>query len=260
MWLVNTDHIPQATNRACPLEQDPSATLVNGPERDPEKPISQGAGGTKEPVLPVMTLLTLAFQPAEIVFVRHGETVANATGRYKTSTLNAFSQKGLNQVARLTAKLQGNSFDDILVSPSPRALKTVAPYLQRTDQVAEVWPELYECCVQKGAAKQKPAAPSMQFGSEIAWPETFDGLFRFRPGANRYILAPTFNDGRRQIKLAWQMLLEEFSGTGKRILIVGHSGQGGEMISMLTGGRRISLANAKPVRLIETRPGLFTIL
>jgi broad specificity phosphatase PhoE len=205
-------------------------------------------------------MLTLAFQPAEILFVRHGETVANATGRYKTSTLNAFSLKGQNQVSQLTNRLQGSSFDDILVSPSPRALKTVAPYLQRTDQVAEVWPELYECCVQKGAARLKPAAPAIKFGPQIEWPETFDGLFRFRPGGERYILAPTYNDGKRQIKLAWQKILDEFSGSGKRILIVGHSGQGGEMIALLTGGRRVSLANAKPVRMVETRPGLFTIL
>jgi broad specificity phosphatase PhoE len=211
--------------------------------------------------VPLTTVLfVLAFRPAQLVFVRHCETVANATGRYQTSTLNAFSQKGLTQAAQLTAQLQRSSFDAILVSPSPRALKTVAPYLQRTDQKAEVWPELYECCHQKGAARQKPPSSTLPLGPQIQWPQTFDGLFSLRQDGGRLIEARNYADGIRQIQMAYRRLLSEYSGSGKTVLIVGHSIQGGKMISLLTGGRAVQLNNAKPIRLVEIRPGHFAVL
>jgi hypothetical protein len=58
--------------------------------------------------------------------------------------------------------------------------------------------------------------------------------------------------------MAYDRILKDFSGTGKRILVVGHSIQGGKMIALLTG-KQIALLNAKPVNLVETKPGRFEI-
>lgn len=210
------------------------------------------------PVVLASLLCALTFQPATITFVRHSETVANATGRYNMRTLNAFSDRGIAQTSKLTVRLGGASFDEVLVSPSPRALKTIAPWLSRNNTQAEVWPELLECCHQKGAARQKPATPSVVFGPKISWPDPLDGLFRYRQGGERLISAPTYQDGLRQIRLAYDRLVREYSGTGKHVLVVGHSIQGGKMIALLTG-KQIALQNAKPVKLVETKPGRFAI-
>jgi broad specificity phosphatase PhoE len=210
----------------------------------------------------MMFLLALGattFQPAEIVFVRHSETVANATGRYNSATLNAFSKRGIAQTGKLTATLQKSEFDQILVSPSPRALKTIAPLLQRTDQRAEVWPELLEVCHQKGSERLKPPSPQIRFGDRIEWPTAFESIFMHREGGERYILAPTYADGKRQIQMTQQMLNSRFSGSGRRILVVGHSIHGGKLIALLTGTTEPRVENAKPIRLIESRPGRFAI-
>jgi broad specificity phosphatase PhoE len=217
----------------------------------------------KEPVPLISVVLAtllyaLTFQPARITFVRHSETVANATGRYNSRTLNAFSERGITQTTKLTKQLAGASFDQVLVSPSPRALKTIAPWLARTQSQAEVWPELLECCHQRGVARQTPPAPTVRFADNITWPDAFEGLFKHRPGGERLIAAPTYQDGIRQIHLAHSRLLRSFSGTGKHVLVVGHSIQGGKMIALLTG-KQIQLQNAKPVNLVETKPGHFSI-
>lgn len=201
----------------------------------------------------------MTFRPAEIVFVRHSETVANATGRYNPSTLNAFSKRGIQQTGKLTSALQKESFDEIVVSPSPRALKTVAPFLQRTDQVAEVWPELLECCHQKGVAKLKPPSPQIRFGPRIEWPTAFDSVFQHRFGAEQQILSPTYADGKRQINLTRDLLVSRYSGSGKKVLVVGHSIHGGILIGLMTGKPKPRLANATPIRLTETAPGQFRL-
>jgi broad specificity phosphatase PhoE len=206
----------------------------------------------------ISTLVAIvAVQPTEIVFVRHAETVANATGKYNSRTLNAFSARGQIQVSKLTDLLQTESFDAIAVSPSPRALKTIAPYLQRRGLKAEIWPELLECCHQRGAERSKPASPQVRLGPKIEWHFSLDGIFTLRPDGQRYIDAPTYADGKRQVGLSAKRIKDAWSGSGKRVLIVGHSIHGGMLISQLTGGEKVALANAAPVHLEEVKPGVF---
>jgi broad specificity phosphatase PhoE len=209
-------------------------------------------------ILATLVCLNL-FKPSTITFVRHAETVANATGSYNSRTINAFSARGIQQTGKLTKQLNEALYDHILVSPSPRALKTLAPFLSQTGQVAEVWPELYECCHQPPSWKNLSSPLQVRFGSKIKWPEPFDGLFAHRPGGERYIHATTYAQGLNQIKLAYKMILREFSGSGKHVLIVGHSIQGGKMIALLTKAKVIPVENAKPIRLIEKEPGIFTV-
>ena len=79
---------------------------------------------------PRFTFEGTARAQTDLTFVRHGETVANATGRYRDSTLNTFSERGKKGVEALTGQLQAEpAYARILVSPAPRALRTIAPYL-----------------------------------------------------------------------------------------------------------------------------------
>ena len=119
--------------------------------------------------------LFIPVKQADLTFVRHGETVANATGKYNSRTLNTLSEKGKQGVAALTERLKKQArFDLILVSPSERALRTIAPYLAATRQKATVWPLLYECCT---GPKQAEAKGPLKFSGKIKIPEDIARYF-----------------------------------------------------------------------------------
>lgn len=180
---------------------------------------------------------------ADVVFVRHGETLANATGRYNARTLDTFSPKGEAEVAALTGRLLGQPrFDQIYVSPSPRALKTIAPYLKATHQVATIWPELYECCTGRRPAGAHPTR--FQYGAKIKIPAALSPYFRVEPDHARLPVADSYNAGLAQVDVA----VEEFRRrcAAGRILLVGHSGQGGHMIHALTG-KWMKVENAREI-------------
>lgn len=180
--------------------------------------------------------------PTQLVFVRHGETVANATGRYSAATLNTFTPKGRLQVAALTTRLRRlGSFDRIVVSPSERCLRTLAPYLRATGRTAEVWPLAYECCVGRLPARREPLA----YGGRIAVPADLAGLYTV-PRAAR-LPAPR-NKAQEGSQL--DLSLAEFRRrlSGGRILVVGHSGHGGKFLHALDGRWR-QVKNAEPISL-----------
>jgi len=185
-------------------------------------------------------LLALAQQPS-LTFVRHGETVANATGRYNERTLNTFSAKGESEVAALTPELKKlPPFELILVSPAPRVLKTIAPYLRASHQTAIVWPLLYECCT--GKRPKNAHATSFAYGERIRIPTELTGLFRLEPGNDRYPVAPKYDEGLAQVDAAIEQFQRRFGKV--RVLLVGHSGMGGHFIHALTG-KWIKLDNAR---------------
>lgn len=195
-----------------------------------------------------------------LVFVRHGETLANATGRYGHRTIDTFSDKGERQVADLTRTLDRSSFDAIVVSPSPRALRTIAPYLRSHRLVAEIWPELYECCDANTKKIKGLSSPRIRYGGPVRVPAGLEGLFVVNPRNNRFILAPSYDDGLRQIQLAADRLRREYGGTGKTVLVVGHSLHGGRMIELLEGKPMLGKVrpdNARAMRFVERRDGTF---
>jgi broad specificity phosphatase PhoE len=193
-------------------------------------------------LLPVLLALSIQ-RPSTITFVRHGETVANKTGKYSEKTLNTFSAEGQLGVDRLTQRLvRGVKFDRILVSPSPRAMMTIAPYLRLTRQHAIIWPLLYECCTGRRPANAHPVP--FKWGSRVSIPKEFRDLFELNPGQDRYPVAPKYNEGLSQVDAAIAEFKRLYSGGS--ILIVGHSGQGGHFIHELTG-KWIKLDNAKEV-------------
>lgn len=193
------------------------------------------------PVTILFAATTLA--TTDLIFVRHGETVANATGKYNSSTIDTFSKKGQTQVDRLTQNLlAGQGFDVILVSPSPRALNTIAPYLRAKGKQAAVWPLLYECCTTKRPSKAH--ATKFGFGVKIAVPGKIAKQFTFLPNQNRYPDPKDYNEGLAQVNMSVAEFRKKY--TGKRVLIVGHSGHGGQFLKALTG-KAIRLENASPV-------------
>jgi broad specificity phosphatase PhoE len=192
--------------------------------------------------------LVLQGTAPEIMFVRHGETVANATGRYNSKTINTFSEKGKSQVASLTPKLiKAGKFDVILVSPSERALRTVAPYLRATNQRALVWPEWYECCTGRDKSQAMPG--KFTWATKFTLPKDIASLYRVDPVFNRLPSSPKFADGVAQVKAGTLRMSKDFIKPGARILVVGHSGAGGVMMEVLEGKTRFGRKhpeNAKP--------------
>ncbi|RYG88745.1 histidine phosphatase family protein [bacterium] len=192
-------------------------------------PSGARVGRTKATVL----FFPIAPQPATVVtFVRHAETVANATGRYNGKTLNVLSAKGRQQAEAVVAPLERlGRFDVILISPSERVQTTFAPYLRATRQQATVWPLLYECCT--GRRSSGPAKGPLKFGSKITVPTAYASLYRVEPGHDRYPVAPDYARGLVQVDAS----VREFRARylGKRVLLLGHSGHGGQFIHAMTG-------------------------
>ena len=195
--------------------------------------------------MPIAIVLALTlFRPTDLVFVRHGETQANATGKYNSKTLNTFSAKGQEEVDALTERLKKEpKFHLILVSPSPRAMYTIAPYLRATHQTATIWPLLYECCT--GKRPKDAHATSFSFGGKITIPKDLNGLLTINRSESKLPVANDYNSGLAQVSASVAEFKKSFAG--QRILLVGHSGQGGHFLHELTGKWQ-KVENAKEIR------------
>lgn len=195
--------------------------------------------------LAIIGCLGLGIQAkTDLTFVRHAETVANATGRYNGRTLNTLSAEGGLQVAALTDRLlKERRWDMILVSPAPRAMRTIAPYLQKTHQKAQIWPLLYECCTERPRQK---AAAKFSYGSRIEVPADLAPLFEIKPGSDRYPAPRNYGEGLAQVQAALSEFRSKYAG--RRILLVGHSAHGGLFLKGLDGKAR-RVENAKEIHL-----------
>lgn len=168
--------------------------------------------------------------------------MANATGRYNARTLNAFSERGERLIADLTGTLLKEPRPDtILVSPSPRALQTIAPYLRATHQRATVWPLLYECCTER---PKKPAAKTFGYGARITIPPDLAGLFVVLPGQDWLPAPRDYGEGLAQVRRSLEGFRARFHSG--RVMIVGHSAHGGLFLKALTG-HAYKVENAKPI-------------
>lgn len=180
----------------------------------------------------------------DLTFVRHGETIANATGKYNSKTIDTFSARGEKQVAALTQiLLKQRPYDVIVVSPSPRALKTIAPYLRASNRQAMVWPLLYECCTSKRpadahATKFTFSKNQVNVPSLIAPQFLIDRFNIYLPSS------PDYNAGLAQVQATVAAFKKKYAG--KRILVVGHSGHGGQFLKALTG-KSYQVLNASPI-------------
>ena len=185
-------------------------------------------------------------QRLKLYFVRHGETMANYTNVYIPEHVNTFSPNGVRQVDSLTQRLLEYQFDNILVSPVIRAQNTILPYLNLTNQIAEVWPELMECCWQK--EDDVLPTPNLLRGTRI---QVVDATkFRFRDEQSVYCYHDSSNyaDGLIQANEAVQRIKSLFFNAKKSILVVGHYWCNGKIMQMLQGkdpNLELNLENGK---------------
>ncbi|MBI4859742.1 MAG: histidine phosphatase family protein [Candidatus Riflebacteria bacterium] len=214
--------------------------------------------------------------PTRFHFARHGETVANRTGVYTTQTLNVLSAEGEAQVERLTARLAGWTashaprpsragsfgFDVICVSPVPRAMSSILPYLRSTGSTAEVWPALAECCHQK-PEPESPGA-TLPEGKPVQIDPDRSAFFTLEGAPSRRWPAPkNFVQGIAQVRLLVRQLKQRFDGSGKSVLLVGHACNGSLMMEMLLGReprRAIKIDNAMISVLEETWKGGYRLI
>ena len=202
------------------------------------------------------------FRPLTIYYVRHAQTEANRTHVYNDLTEKMLSEQGKHQVEELAKKLDGMEFDHIIVSPQFRAMATTLPYLKSHNRTAEIWPEMSECCWQK--ERRENGRISLDYGEEIELADEFRHYFKVRDDSPpRKFHLESYGDGVEQVRLGVELLKKKYSGSGKKILVVGHYHSGSRTMEFLQGEEPagdISLSNAKVSELVEQPDGHFRIL
>jgi broad specificity phosphatase PhoE len=119
-------------------------------------------------------------------------------------------------------------------------MRTIAPYLAATHQKATIWPLLYECCT--GHRPKGAHAIPFSYGPKVTIPPDLKPLFTIMPDEDRLPEAAKYNAGLAQVDAAVAEFRRRYARG--RVLLVGHSGQGGHFIHALTG-RWIKVDNAK---------------
>lgn len=201
------------------------------------------------------------YAATDIYFVRHAETMGNLAHLHNQKNDRTLSPKGLRQTKALTRKLNLLSFDYIIVSPKYRALKTILPYLKKHHRVAEIWPELAECCWQK---QREMSAGVPARGSKIRLETTMKPYFTFA-GTDDHFSFHThgYGQGMLQTFMASDKIKHRFAGSQQRILVVGHYHAGSRLIEILQGKEpigRYKIANTQLLHLRETSRGTFSLL
>jgi len=208
-----------------------------------------------------LSIVTESYAATEIYVVRHAETVGNATRKHTHENDRTFSSKGQKQVIALTLKLDKLQFDSIIVSPKYRTLNTIFPYLRKHHLVAEIWPELEECCWQRNS---QIYASTLHRGSIIRLERSMRKYFIFpNTESQRTYNTQDYSTGLLQIFKAIQLIRKRFSGSEKRILIVAHYHLGSRLIEILQGiepNGRYKLSNAKITHLSEKSNGTFHLI
>lgn len=217
------------------------------------------------PALHLTVALLVAFAPAptRLHIVRHGETVANQTGKYTRETLNVFSERGEEQVRALTKKLlAGPKFDAIVVSPVPRAMMSIRPYLKEASLTADIWPAIAECCHHKDKTVRADAA--LPHGKPIAIAPDDQPYFKISGSEHARWFAPNdYAEGIKQVEKLAEQLTARFSGKGRRVLLVGHGIVGSLLIAKLLGRKldlKVKLENGAETVLEEQPDGSWKML
>ena len=201
-------------------------------------------------------------QGLELYVVRHAETESNRTGIHNRVNDRTFSATGLNQVRILTERLGDHRFDHIIVSPKYRAMNTILPYLKKNRLVAEIWPELEECCWQREG--RDAVSSGLARDKKIDIPADMRPYFRLRDDNSGYrYKARDYADGILQMQMAADLIRKRFGGTTQSVLLVGHYHAGGRIMELLLGlepDGSFSLENTKISRLVQLPDGSFRLL
>ncbi|RLL55603.1 histidine phosphatase family protein [Mariprofundus sp. EBB-1] len=204
---------------------------------------------------------TFTSHATEIYFVRHAETMSNATGTANINNDRTLSKAGEQQVQRLTKQLQQLDIDHIIVGPQQRALKTILPFLKQAKRTAEIWPSLDECCWQKKPAIQHTAR--LKFGSKIKLHRQMKPFFIFPDAHSHYrYYTQSYDEGITQTTFAADKIIRTFGNSGQHILVIGDYHSGTRIIELLQGLQPdgwYQLSNAKIIKLKEVSDGTFIL-
>ena len=205
-------------------------------------------------------------ETANIVFIRHAQTIANVTHEYSTYTESTFSDAGKKQVQDLAGKLRGVDFDAIFVSPTWRTQNTILPYLKtQPGRMAEIWPELTECCWQEHTDKPTYAIDDpnvvLPLTKSIELEDKDHFAFRDKDSTLEYNWPDkNYADGMLQIQKAYQLITDRVADGDKTILVVCHYLAGTRLLDLLQGNEPTGetyIENAEPW-LLQARPdGVF---
>lgn len=193
----------------------------------------------------------------KIYFVRHAETVANATGQKDEVSSRTFTEAGEKQVQHLAEQLRPLKIDQVLVSPSERARLTVLPYLKMKNKSAEIWPELEEWIME---SQVKMGLDPLD-GSEIQIEKANQDYFHFRDkqAARRYY-TKDYAGGLDQVQKVAELIRKRFGNTDQTILIAGHKDSGARILEALLGldlEARFKLVHGKLSEIRQNSQGKF---
>jgi broad specificity phosphatase PhoE len=192
-----------------------------------------------------------------IYFIRHAETVANASGETggggpveDHDTLTALGEKQIEELKNFLVK-EKIVPDLVVVSPTWRTQKTIEPFLIAAKQKGEIWVELNECCGQEQSGAPIPTVrPDPRWKMKIA---VISDNFTFRTADDIYFWWPsTYEEGLFMVMTARDRLLEKFSQSGKTIVVVGHAVNGGILLGLLRGYDMLTTKPDRPVYLLNT--------
>jgi broad specificity phosphatase PhoE len=192
-----------------------------------------------------------------VYFIRHAETVANASGEQGGSgplenhdTLTALGEKQVHELKDYLVK-ENIKPDLIIVSPALRAQKTIEPFLTAIRSTAQIWVELNECCGQEPTGDPLPTErPKVQWKLKI---DKYTENFVFRTSDDIHYWYPqSYEEGLFMVMTARDRLLQQFSQSGKTIIAVGHAVNGGILLGLLRGYDMITSKPSRPVYLLNT--------
>ncbi|GAV20038.1 probable phosphoglycerate mutase [Mariprofundus micogutta] len=204
--------------------------------------------------------ISAADNAVNLYYVRHAESLGNVTHVHSWYNDRTLSDKGKQQAADLARKLDAYHFDHIIVSPKYRALKTILPYLKKHGMVAEIWPELDECCWQK--SRDASSASRLSLGNRIELDADLKPYFTFSHSEYEY-KTRSYGDGIFQLLKASDLIKRRFAKSGKNILAIGHYHAGSRIFEILQGlepDGRYKLRNARINHLKEADDGNFRVV
>ena len=115
--------------------------------------------------------------------------------------------------------------------------------------IGEIWVELNECCTGEPSGAPLPEElPDSFFDAEIE----ADNLVVRESGPTGVVFPETYEEGLLMVMMSRDLILEQFSQSGKTIFVVGHAGAGATLIGLLQGYDMLKEMPERPVYLQNT--------
>jgi len=218
---------------------------------------------------------TTVWRGLEVYYLRHAETMGNASARYEKmkpkdqpanwNSYDAFSDLGEQQVATIVDTLRGYHFDVIVASPTWRTMQTVLPYLKAHNMIAEIWPELTEFGNPSVLRRGGTVRADLLRGAPLTITDDMTNWFRLRgPTVTYQCKGPRCDAEANALTAASEELLtERFGNSGTSVLVVGHSVAGAALIRYMADmapEANFWLRNAAVSHLRQQPDGTFTLI